>query len=88
MADPNRLIITKDPGAFEVKVFDAAGVAHDLTSHFQHIAGTTSPSAFSNEMKLKSDGTEFVVRFSAIGKRLIYTLDPNVIKQLVLMTEE
>ncbi len=87
MADPNRLVVTKEPGVFEVKVFDAAGVPHDLTPHFQNLAGTTSPSAFSNEVKLKTDSTEFVIRFTAIGKRLVYTLDPSVIKQLVTMTE-
>ncbi len=81
------VIIEKEAAVITVTVFDAAGKKYNLTAQFRQITGTTTPSAFENQLQLQDDGAFFNFVFTAIAKRLVYTLEPSVIKQLVAMAK-
>ena len=82
----NKLTIEKNEG-LEVKVHDAEGVEHDITTAFRSIMGSTSPAAVTNKLTLQAADTNIEIVFTATDKDMTFGLDPSVVKQLVALAE-
>ena len=87
MAEANTLWIEKEgTGPAVVKVSGANGVKKDISACFRSIQGTTTPGGFTNTAEFGVDtSANLVVTFSAINKKLVYTLDPLVARQLAAL---
>jgi len=83
--NPNTLVIEKNEEGLEVKVYDGDGVAHDITPAFRSIAGSTTPTAVTNQVKAQSGNTDVSIDFQATSKNMEFGLDPTVVKQLVAL---
>ncbi len=66
----------------EVTIFDADGVAHDITAMFRSITGSTTPSAFANRFTGQRDGTSIDITFTARGKEMAFDVNEATVKQL------
>jgi len=84
----NVLKIQKNGAATEVKIYDGDGVAHDITSKFRGITGSTTPAAVTNCFQGQADGTAVKVDFQALGKEMEFTLTAIAAKQICALADD
>lgn len=76
-------IAWSEASGFEAKVYDNAGVQHDISSIFQEIKGATGVGSLSSRLVLGNATLGTTLDFTPTSKELKYAVDQKVVDQIL-----
>lgn len=76
-----------EDGSFVATVWKPNGDPKDLTPHFVQITGPEAPSLFDHKITFRNSSYEAQVEFTAKEFDLRYILEPEVARQLAIITK-